>query len=340
MKILLGMSGGVDSCAAAKILQQDGFDVVGCCLLLTPQSAPDGAEVQRAKQAAHTLGIELIVSDCRALFKSAVIDPFANAYACGRTPNPCVACNPAVKIASLCRIADENGIQAVATGHYARIDRTTARLLCSPSKKDQSYFLYRLTAEQLKRLYFPLGEHTDKADIRAIAAQAGFDAASAKDSQEICFLPDGDYAGFIASLPGIECKEGAFLDIHGNRIGTHRGIIHYTAGQRKGLGAFGKPMYVKTVCPNDNTVILCTAEERFASEITVSSLTWCGITPSANEFRAQVKIRSTARPADAQISINGPQAHIVFETPQLSPSPGQSAVFYDGDTVLGGGIID
>lgn len=340
MKILLGMSGGVDSCAAAKILQQQGFEVVGCCLLLTPQSAPDSADVQRARQAARTLGIELIVADYRDLFRAEVIDPFAKAYACGRTPNPCVACNPAVKIASLCRIADENGIEAVATGHYARIDRQTPRLLRSPGAKDQSYFLYRLTADQLKRLYFPLGEYTDKAEIRAFAAQAGFDAASAKDSQEICFLSDGDYAEFIASLPGIECKEGAFLDVHGNRIGTHRGIIHYTAGQRKGLGAFGKPMYVKSVCPNDNTVTLCTAEERFASEITVSDLTWCGGVMPAKEFRAQVRIRSTAKPADALITVVNNTARIVFDTAQLSPSPGQSAVIGDGDVILGGGFID
>lgn len=339
MKILLGMSGGVDSCAAAKILTDQGFEVVGCCLLLSPTASADSEETKRAEQAAGKLGIKLITADCRDAFRETVMQPFADAYRAGRTPNPCVDCNPGVKIASLCRIADENGIEAVATGHYARIDHNTNSLLCAPTAKDQTYFLYRLSPEQIRRLHFPLGDFTDKADIRTIAAAAGFSAASAKDSQEICFLPDGDYASFVASLPGFTDKEGDFLDIHGNMIGRHKGIIHYTAGQRKGLGAFGKPMYVKRICPQDNTIILCTAQERFADSLTATDLTWCSGSAPAEEFEATVKIRSTSKPAPARITLSGDTASVVFETAQLSPSPGQSAVFYEGDCVLGGGFI-
>ena len=340
VKIVLGMSGGVDSCVAAKILKEQGFEVTGCCLLLTPDAAPDSESTLRARQAADRMGIEMVVADCREEFRRTVMQPFAQSYFAGRTPNPCVDCNPGVKIRSLCRVADELGIEAVATGHYARIDRKTNSLLCAPTKKDQTYFLYRLTPEQLSRLYFPLGEFSDKADVRALAHEAGFDAARAKDSQEICFLPDGDYTSFVSSLPGMTSKQGDFLDIYGNKIGTHKGIIHYTAGQRKGLGAFGKPMYVKRICPQDNTVILCTAEERFADTLTATGLTWCNGTAPADEFEALVKIRSTARPAPARITLHDDKASVVFETAQLSPSPGQSAVFYDGDRVLGGGFIE
>lgn len=340
MKILLGMSGGVDSCVAAKLLKEQGFEVVGCCLLLTPDAAPDGEGAARAKQAAERLGIEMIIADCREEFRKRVMQPFAEAYAQGKTPNPCVDCNPGVKIESLCRVADEHGIEAVATGNYARIDREAGSLLCAPSKKDQTYFLYRLSPAQLRRLHFPLGEFSEKADVRALAEEAGFEAAKAKDSQEICFLPEGDYASFVASLPGVKAEEGAFLDIRGNRIGTHRGIIYYTAGQRKGLGAFGKPMYVKSICPQDNTVTLCTAEERFADTLTAGSLTWCSGCAPADSFTTLVKIRSTATPAPATVTLQDGKALVQFRTPQLSPSRGQSAVFYDGDRVLGGGFIE
>ncbi|MBR3956213.1 MAG: tRNA 2-thiouridine(34) synthase MnmA [Clostridia bacterium] len=341
MKIVLGMSGGVDSCVAAKILKEQGFEVVGCCLLLTPDASSDSEAALRARQAADRMGIDLVVADCREEFRKTVMQPFAEAYFAGRTPNPCVDCNPGVKIRSLCRVADELGIEAVATGHYARIDRKTNSLLCAPTKKDQTYFLYRLTPEQLSRLHFPLGEFSEKADVRALAQNAGFDAANAKDSQEICFLPDGDYTSFLlSSFPDMPSKEGNFLDIHGNIIGRHKGIIHYTAGQRKGLGAFGKPMYVKRICPQDNTVILCTAEERFADTLTATDLSWCSGEAPADSFEALVKIRSTARPAPAKITLHDGRADVAFETAQLSPSPGQSAVFYDGDRVLGGGFIE
>ncbi len=339
MKIVLGMSGGVDSCVAAKILKEQGFEVVGCCLLLTPDAHSDSESTLRAKQAADRMGIELIIADCREEFRKTVMQPFAESYFAGRTPNPCVDCNPGVKIRSLCRVADDLGIEAVATGHYARIDRKTNSLLCAPTKKDQTYFLYRLTPSQLSRLYFPLGEFSEKADVRALAQNAGFDAANAKDSQEICFLPDGDYTSFISALPGMKSEEGDFLDIYGNCIGRHKGIIHYTAGQRKGLGAFGKPMYVKRICPQNNTVILCTAEERFADNLTATDLTWCNGTAPAGQFNALVKIRSTAKPAPAEITLCDGEANVVFKTAQLSPSPGQSAVFYDGEKVLGGGFI-
>lgn len=340
MKVLLGMSGGVDSCAAVRILQMQGHEVVGCCLLLTEQADENSEQTLRARQAAEKAGIEFFVRDCRAQFRQLVMEPFARAYERGETPNPCVLCNPFVKIEQLCRAADEMGVQAVATGHYAKTQHGERVRLCrAQGAKDQSYFLYRLSREQIARLYFPLGDFADKSDIRAIAEQAGFAAADAKDSQEICFLPDGDYSRYLTQQLGIESKPGAFLDEQGNVIGQHRGIIHYTAGQRKGLGAFGKPMYVKSICPADNTVVLCAASDRFADTVYVENLTWCDGEPAVQPFCAQVKIRSTAKAADCEISLQGERAVLHFREPQLSPSRGQSAVFYDGDTVLGGGYI-
>lgn len=340
MKILLGMSGGVDSCAAVRVLQNEGHEVVGCCLLMTEHAHENSESTLRAKQAAAKSGIELIVHDCREAFRQFVVEPFAEAYRHGRTPNPCVECNPAVKIAALCKAADSLGIYAVATGHYAKIDRTQkAKLCCADSPKDQTYFLYRLSPEQLDRLYFPLGGFTDKAQVRTLAEQAGFTAADAKDSQEICFLPDGDYTRYLTEQLGITAKPGAFLDLAGNVIGEHKGIIHYTAGQRKGLGAFGKPMYVKSICPSDNTVTLCAADERFSDTAQAENLTWCSGQAPSDHFTAQVKIRSTAKAAPCEITIADGIAQLRFETPQLSPSRGQSAVFYDGNVVLGGGYI-
>ena len=342
MKILLGMSGGVDSCAAAKLLQEQGFTVVGCSLLLTPHADKDSEEINRARQAADRLGIELVIADRRARFRQQVIDPFARAYAEGSTPNPCIVCNPSVKIASLCEEADRLGIEAVATGHYARIDRSGRfpRLQCAPSPKDQSYFLYRLPPDFLKRLHFPLGSFTDKQSVRALAEQAGMEAAAkAADSQEICFLPDGDYAAFLIQKLGIKAEPGPFLDLNGNRIGEHRGILYYTPGQRKGLGAFGKPMYVKAVCPADNSVILCAAEERFTDTLTAADLNWCSGEAPDNSFDALVKIRSAAKAAPAHIEISNGTAFVQFENKQMAPARGQSAVFYDGDFVLGGGFI-
>ena len=340
MKILLGMSGGVDSCAAAAVLQQQGHTVAGVYLLMKPDADPAGADACRAAEAAGKLGIDFFTADCRAEFEKNVMQPFAAQYAAGKTPNPCVLCNPTVKFRTLLREAERCGMDTIATGHYARIAERDGlfRLCRAANAKDQSYFLYALGQDILSRTVYPLGDFASKEAVRAYAAAHGFSAAHVKDRQEICFLPDGEYARFACDTLHLTPEEGNFIDMQGNVLGKHRGILYYTAGQRKGLGAFGAPRYVFSICPADNTVTLCTAEERFAGSLTAAQLTFCGARP-ADRFEATVKIRSTARPAPAHIHLVGDTAEVVFDTPQLSVSPGQSAVFYDGEQVLGGGII-
>lgn len=340
-KILIGLSGGVDSAVSALLLRQAGYEVTGCRLLLN--DGPDTeTEASAAQDAADRLGINLLTADFREKFKKEVSDYFISEYLRGRTPNPCVKCNPTVKFASLLQVADENGFDLIATGHYARIQKSADGLCAvgaSPSKKDQSYFLYRLPQEILQRVVFPLGDFTSKDEIRETARRAGFESAEKKDSQEICFIPDNDHTGYIRRVSGMKPVPGDFLDADGNVIGKHSGIINYTVGQRKGLGAFGEPRYVKYINAKDNTVTLCKADERFSLTAGADGLFWTfGKAPDAGKEYG-VKIRSTAKAVPAQLTVNGDTMTIRFSSPVMAPCPGQSAVVYDGDTVIGGGYI-
>lgn len=339
-KILIGLSGGVDSAVGAALLLEAGFDVTACYLCLTRDASPESPDAASARQTAGKLGIPFFTADHRQRFKEKVEDYFAAEYLAGRTPNPCVRCNPEVKIASLCEEADRLGIEFVATGHYAQTAVSEGRtyIAASPSKKDQSYFLCGLTGRQAERIVFPLGGFTSKEEIREKARLLGFASAEKPDSLEICFIPDNDYAGYICRGKGYRPVPGDFLDIDGNVIGTHSGIIHYTVGQRKGLGAFGAPRYVKYVNAKDNTVTLCTKEERFADRLTAKKLSWNGPVP-AGEFRAQVKIRSTAPGAPASVKIENGVMTVFFASPVIAPTPGQTAAVYRDGLVLGGGII-
>lgn len=340
-KALIGLSGGVDSAVAAWKLCSEGYDVTGCYLCLTENSSPDSDDALSAKQTAEKLGIDFVTFDARERFRKKVTDAFSAEYLSGRTPNPCVSCNPEVKIFSLIEQADRLGAEHIATGHYARtIAAEDGRFIAaSPSKKDQSYFLYALKDSQIKRLLFPLGDYLTKDEIRAKARELGFEAAEKPDSLDICFIPDGDYARFICKSTGYVPESGSFLSDDGKVIGTHSGIINYTVGQRKGLGAFGEPMYVKRINAADNTVTLCTAAQRFASEITARQVIvhgGSGTLPS----RAFVKIRSTAKAQPAALFTDGDSFKAVFDSPVTAPTPGQSAVIYSEDgAVLGGGII-
>lgn len=338
-KVAIGMSGGVDSCAAACILREKGYDVFGITLLLRDGDSALG-DIEDAKRAAQKLGIKHLVADFRQLFKEKIISDFANEYLNARTPNPCVKCNRDIKFGAMLDFALQNGADFLATGHYAKIDFDGERYLLKKGagRKDQSYFLCRLNQFQLAHAMFPLAE-TEKEAARQLVAAAGIEAAQRPDSQEICFVPDDDYSAFLATL-GIHGKEGNIIDKNGQIIGRHTGIINYTIGQRKGLGAFGKPMFVTRLNAADNTVTIGENGEQYSAGLVADSLNLISCDTLGEAIRADVKIRfrAPAVPATVTPSDDG-KIRIVFDEPQRSVTPGQAAVLYDGDTVIGGGRI-
>lgn len=340
--VLLGMSGGVDSSVSVHILKERGYEVIGCHLLFTEDASEDSPSAERAKNTAKKLGIPLVFSDSRELFRECVTDMFCKMYMNGLTPNPCIMCNTHAKFVALREEADKAGAEFIATGHYARTvlgENGETELRRAPTKKDQTYFLYRVPREILERTVFPLGEFTSKDEIRAIGASLGLEAASTPDSQDICFIPDGDCGAFLQKrLPKMPTA-GDILDTNGRKVGTHTGIFNYTVGQRKGLGAFGKPMYVAGINAAKNTVTVCTSEERFTDRVTADKVRITAGKFPEGEFHAQIMIRSTAKPVPASVVFENGIMTAKLETPVFSPCPGQSAVIYDGDKVLGGGII-
>lgn len=338
-KIAIGLSGGVDSATAAYLLLQKGYDVTGIILRLKPDSLADG-DIADAQRIADYLGIELRVLDRREIFKKSVIDPFVGEYLAARTPNPCVECNSFIKFGTMLDYALEIGCDGIATGHYAVIEEKNGRFILrrSQSSKDQSYFLYRLSQFQLSHALFPL-EGMEKPQIREIAEKAGLPVAEKGDSQEICFVPDDDYIAYLASL-GITSPKGNFVDRDGNILGTHNGIINYTIGQRKGLGAFGKPMFVTGISAENNTVTIGENGSQYSGGLIADRMNYIAVENLTEPIRAQVKIRFKAKPEAATVTPNADgTVTIIFDEPQRSVTPGQSAVIYDGDTVIGGGRI-
>lgn len=338
-KIAVGLSGGVDSSAAAHILLEQGYDVMGIILRLKPENAAD-SDISDAQRIADKLGIELRVLDRRDFFKKSVIDPFVAEYLAARTPNPCVECNHAIKFGAMLDYALENGCDGIATGHYAKTEEKDGRFLLkrSESSKDQSYFLYRLSQFQLSHSVFPL-EGMEKPFIREKAEKAGIHVAEKRDSQEICFVPNDDYIAYLSSL-GITSPKGNFIDKSGNVLGEHNGIINYTIGQRKGLGAFGKPMFVTGISAADNTVTIGENGSQYSIGLVADRMNWIAFDELTEPVRADVKIRFRAKEQPALITPNADgTVTIVFDEPQRSVTPGQSAVIYDGNTVLGGGRI-
>ena len=333
-KVLMGMSGGVDSSVAVRILQEQGFSVQGAVIRFSPAH---NAAVDAAKASAETLQIPLHVIDAEQAFEQYVILPFCENYCAGRTPNPCIMCNPLVKFQLLAEKAAELGCKFIATGHYARVEvdeNGTSRIAVPESAaRDQSYMLYRLPQEILSKLVLPLGEF-EKDDIREMARELHLACADAPDSMEICFIPDGDYSSYIRAR-GFTPKAGRFIGPQGEDLGAHAGVDHYTVGQRKGLGiAAGRPLFVKAILENGDIQLAETGQE-YSSRIRLTDL----ITPDALPLPAGeylVKIRSAAKPAPCVYNGNG---EIDFPEPVRAPAPGQSAVLYRDGLVYGGGII-
>ncbi len=334
-KVVLGLSGGVDSAVAAALLIKRGFEVHGAFLDIGVTPPEDAALV------AKTLGIDFNIIDIRAELEEKVCKPFTDAYLRGRTPNPCVICNPTVKFPSLLREADRLGAEYVATGHYARVTRDEAgrwQLRAAPCDKDQSYMLARLGQDVLSRAIFPLGEYT-KDEVRAEAANFGLPVAAKSDSMEICFIPDNDHGKFIRSRCA-DTPPGDFISPDGKVLGQHRGIQYYTIGQRRGLGvSLGHRMFVSAISPEDNTVTLSDLDELFTDKTSVNELNWVSIPPQTDSFRAEVKVRHSRVAYCAEIIPQEGKAEIMFDEKLRRPAKGQLAVFYRGDLLLGCGTI-
>lgn len=352
-KVLVAMSGGVDSSVAAYLLQQQGYACIGVTMRLYENETagiPRGHtccsldDVEDARAVAYDLGMPYYVLNFTEEFDEKVIRKFVQVYQNGGTPNPCIDCNRYLKFDHLLNRARELGCDYIATGHYVQrwqdeSGRWGLRKNDDPGK-DQSYVLYSLTQDQLAHTLFPLGGmHKDA--VRAIAEEQGLCNARKHDSQDICFVPDGDYARFIERYTGKVPETGDFLDPEGKRIGTHRGVIHYTIGQRKGLGISAPhPLYVCDICPADNTVTLGYSENLFSRKLTASdvNLISCDSLEEPVRVQAKIRYRHPAQPATAWMTPDG-TLHVEFDEPQRAITCGQAVVLYDGDVVVGGGRI-
>ena len=339
-KALIAMSGGVDSGVAALLTQRAGFTGIGCTMHLFESEKNDAAD---ARAIAERLGMEHYVFDFAELFRKKVIAPFAACYQCGKTPNPCIQCNRFLKFEALLGKAAALGCEKLVTGHYAQVAETAQGWQlrrAAYTEKDQSYVLYMLTQEQLAHLYLPLGTLT-KPEVRALAEAEGFVNAHKQDSQDICFVPDGDYAAVIAEYSHETPQSGDFVDLQGNVLGTHQGLLHYTVGQRRGLGiALGKPAYVCGLDAAHNRVIIGSNEDLFSDVCTLREVNWIAGEPPQEPVRCQAKIRYRHPAQPAWLHFTDTHSAVLrFDEPQRAITPGQAAVCYDGAICLGGGEI-
>ncbi len=348
---MIAMSGGVDSSLAAKLTIDAGFDCIGCTMkLYDGEDTSSGShtccslsDVEDARSVAFKLGIPYYVFNFKDDFNDKVIKHFIESYEAGITPNPCIDCNRYMKFDKLFERAKVLGCDYVVTGHYARIEKIDGRFVLKKAldaSKDQSYVLYSMTQYQLEHAMFPLGG-LKKTEVRKIAEENSFVNASKPDSQDICFVPDGDYASFLERATGKEYPEGDFVDEEGNVLGRHKGLIHYTVGQRKGLGiALGVPMFVKKINTEDNTVVLSSDKALYGKELCLKGFNWISGTAPDGPLRCTAKIRykHEEKPATATPLADG-MVKLEFDEPVRAITPGQAAVIYDSDIVLGGGTI-
>ncbi|THD84468.1 tRNA 2-thiouridine(34) synthase MnmA [Aliigemmobacter aestuarii] len=356
-RVVVAMSGGVDSSVVAAMLAEEGYDVVGVTLQLYDHGAAlakkgaccAGRDIHDARRVAETMGFPHYVLDYENTFREAVIDEFADAYLAGATPVPCIRCNERVKFKDLLATAKDLDADCMATGHYIqrKMGAAGAELHCAADPaRDQSYFLFSTTPEQLDYLRFPLGHLASKAETRALASKYGLPVADKPDSQDICFVPNGNYAAVIEKLRPGAADPGEIVDMDGRVLGSHRGVIHYTIGQRKGLGIGGleEPLYVVRLDPDARRVIVGPKAALSTRTIPVREINWLGDAPFASqaEWHVNVKVRSTRPPAPAIVRpLSASEAEVELLTPEDGVSAGQACVFYapEGSRILGGGWI-
>ncbi len=347
-KVLIAMSGGVDSSAAAHLILSSGYEAIGATMTVTGGlygNSNESIDALIAARICERLGIEHKVIDLKNEFRKRVADDFVERYLEGKTPNPCIVCNKYIKFGALMDVGQSLGCERIATGHYARIecDASGRYLLktATDEKKDQSYMLWTLSQEQLSRVIFPLGVLT-KPEVRILASGLDFENAEQKDSQDVCFIPNGNYADFIKHHSGISPAPGNYIDLNGNAIGRHKGVIHYTIGQRKGLGiSLGKTVFVCGKNAERNEVVLGDSEDLFSKVLTASDVNLIACDKLDTPIKVTAKTRYHQIPASATVEqIDERRIRVEFDEAVRAISPGQSVVLYDGDTVIGGGFID